>query len=161
MMLSFFEGDVMAEKVLRFCSYPRCNKLVKSGYCEEHQKRMYEQSYEARRKSAHERGYTSKWYRYTKLFLKQPENQLCKLQLDNKCNIIAECVDHIIPPKDPQDSLFWDESNHQAACIHCNSVKGHRAMKGKHGKINLDGCMNDSDEDCNEDCEYVEVENDL
>jgi 5-methylcytosine-specific restriction protein A len=35
-------------------------------------------------------------------------------------------VDHIDPPDGPGDPRFWDTANHQPACIHCNSVKGHK-----------------------------------
>jgi 5-methylcytosine-specific restriction protein A len=63
------------------------------------------------------------------MFIKHPDNIFCKLQL-NGCTNLAECTDHIVPPTGPSDPLFWDKSNHQAACIHCNSVKGHTSIKG-------------------------------
>jgi hypothetical protein len=36
-----------------------------------------------------------------------------------------------VPPSSPDDPLFWDPKNHQAGCLHCNSVKGKSSMVGK------------------------------
>jgi 5-methylcytosine-specific restriction protein A len=120
----------MANRALKFCAWSGCSELVSGDrYCQEHSKRSQRQADE-RRGSANERGYTSRWNRYSKAFLKKPENQICKLQLHG-CTIVSKCVDHIIPPKGANDPLFWDKSNHQAACIHCNSVKGNRMLEGK------------------------------
>ena len=126
----------MPSRAKRICNYPGCNQLVDSGYCEKHQKnRQVDRKQQARledqrRGSAHERGYTSKWQRYSRWFLHQHENVFCKLQLPG-CTNLAECVDHIQPPASPDDPLFWKPTNHQAACIHCNSVKGRRMIVGK------------------------------
>ena len=121
----------MANRALKFCAWSGCSELVQGGtrYCEKHAK-LSQQQADERRGSANERGYTSRWNRYSKAFLKKPENQICKLQLPG-CTMVAKCVDHIIPPKGANDPLFWDKSNHQGACIHCNSVKGNRIMEGK------------------------------
>ena len=73
------------------------------------------------RSSSYKRGYNRRWRRASKIFLKKhPLCEICK-----KKGIIksAECVDHIIPHKGDM-KLFWDESNWQAACISCNSIKG-------------------------------------
>ena len=59
------------------------------------------------------------------------ENQFCSLRLPG-CTFIAQCVDHIDPPDGPDDPRFWDKNNHQPACIHCNSVKGHRKIVGSY-----------------------------
>lgn len=118
--------------VLKFCKHTGCRNLVKSGYCDLHKGDEQEKGDFHRGGSSTERGYGARWRRYSKWFLSQPENQFCKLHLDDRCAILAECVDHINPPSGPDDPLFWDTSNHQPACIHCNSVKGHRNLKGNY-----------------------------
>jgi 5-methylcytosine-specific restriction protein A len=119
----------MPSKPLRLCNHPGCNELVTAGYCDKHKKQDQQQR-DQRRGTAHERGYTYRWQKYSQWFLKQPENIFCKLQLPG-CTNLAECVDHIDPVNGAKDPRFWDTSNHQGACIHCNSVKGHRKMIGK------------------------------
>ena len=120
---------------MRFCRFPGCAALTKdpSGYCPEHRYIFEEQekARDVRRGSAKERGYDSRWARYSKAFLSQPGHQLCALRLDEGCAVVAQCVDHIVPPNGNRDPLFWDPANHQPACIHCNSVKGHRSIRGK------------------------------
>lgn len=120
------------QKAMRLCKHPGCTNLTTSGYCDQHkdEARERERIADRRRGTARERGYNYRWHKYSKAFLSRPENKFCKLHLDDGCNILAECVDHIDPPDGPNDRRFWDASNHQAACIHCNSVKGHRKMVG-------------------------------
>ena len=112
----------------RTCNHPGCSVLVDSGYCEKHKKQDQRQR-DQRRGTAHERGYTYRWQKYGKLFLSNPDNVFCKLQLPG-CDNLADCVDHINPPDSPNDPRFWDPRNHQGACIHCNSAKGHRKQEG-------------------------------
>lgn len=111
------------------CGYPGCPELTNERYCEAHSKQV-QQRYDKERGTAHERGYTSRWRRYSIWFLSKPENQFCKLQIKG-CTNISKCVDHIDPPDGPDDPRFWDPNNHQAACIHCNSVKGRKIIKGE------------------------------
>jgi 5-methylcytosine-specific restriction protein A len=118
----------MATRPLRPCSYPGCPELVKSGKCEKHARRA-QQEYDKQRGTAAERGYTYRWQKYSQWFLKQPENVFCKLQLPG-CTNLSECVDHIDPVNGADDPKFWDRKNHQSACLHCNSVKGHKKMEG-------------------------------
>lgn len=118
----------MPSKPMRICNHPGCSILVESGYCDKHKKQV-QKARDQHRGSAHQRGYTYRWYQYTKVFLSRPENVFCKLQLPG-CNNIAECVDHIDPPNGPYDTKFWDTNNHQGACIHCNSVKGRKKIIG-------------------------------
>jgi len=119
----------MAMRAKKPCAYPGCAALVDGGvrHCDKHgqkvQKKIQKQADE-RRGSANDRGYTYRWRKYSSWFLNQPENVMCKLQL-NGCTRVSGCVDHIDPPDGPDDPRFWDETNHQGACIHCNSVKGH------------------------------------
>lgn len=139
----------MAQKSLRFCKHSGCcNLATQNGYCETHkyeekEKRLiYEQNrkkamikrygkHTEKRESSSKRGYTWSWAKYSKSFLSKAENKFCCLRLDDGCTIIADCVDHIDPPTGAGDKLFWNKQNHQPACIHCNSVKGHKKIKGK------------------------------
>ena len=124
---SFLLGLIqMPYKPLRPCLQPGCPELVSKGYCDKHKK---DKEYDRRRGTANQRGYTYRWQKYSRHFLSRPDNVFCKLQLLG-CTNLAECVDHIVPPDGPDDPRFWDPANHQAACIHCNSVKGRRAQKG-------------------------------
>ena len=126
----------MPSKSLHFCGYPGCNRLVTTAHCEEHQllydakKREQFKRYDKARGTATERGYTSRWSKYSKWFLSQPNNQICKLHLPG-CTIVAQCVDHIEPVNGAGDFKFWNTINHQPACIHCNSVKGHKNIVGE------------------------------
>lgn len=121
----------MAMRAKKPCAWLGCGAIVPGGerYCEKHKKRVQKQD-DKRRGSANDRGYTYRWRKYSSWFLKQPENVMCKLQLPG-CTRVSECVDHIDPPNGSDDPRFWDTENHQGACIHCNSVKGHRKMEGK------------------------------
>ena len=127
----------MPARAKRPCSKPGCKTLVtvgSGGLCDEHRK-DYNQAYDKRRGSASERGYNKRWHRYRNWFLSQPGNQICKLRLDAGCTMVANCVDHIDPPSGPDDQRFWDKANHQASCVHCNSVKGHRKIVGSDWKV--------------------------
>ena len=147
-------GDTML-RARKFCRYPGCPNFVGHGprYCDTHaaeeieEQRRNEAARDRRRGSAKQRGYDARWSRYSKWFLSRPQNQFCVLHLDDGCAGVAQCVDHIDPPEGPNDPRFWDYSNHQPACIHCNSVKGHRKLRGNfafgvppRGDINL--CQN-------------------
>ena len=122
------------KKVLKFCAHPGCSALTSERYCEQHKddERELRKQQDFRRGSSRARGYTARWDRYSKWFLSLPQNQFCALHMDDRCAGIAQCVDHIDPPDGPDDPRFWDMDNHQPACIHCNSVKGHRYITGQH-----------------------------
>ncbi len=122
---------------LRPCSHPGCNQFVISGKCDKH-KTAQQKEYDNKRGTASERGYTYRWAKYSKRFLSREENVLCRLRLPG-CTNIARCVDHIDPPDSAEDPRFWESSNHQAACIHCNSVKGRRYIKGEGKPFDLQG----------------------
>ena len=126
----------------RFCKHSGCANIVRGdcNYCDLHKTeaeaeaaarlRANQRRGDLRRGSSRQRGYTSAWDKYSRAFLARPENKFCVLHLDDKCAIVSQCVDHIDPPENAKDKRFWDKSNHQPACIHCNSVKGHRKMVG-------------------------------
>lgn len=128
----------MAERLKTCCAYPGCGNLVSRDrrFCAElhdaqEQERIRRiETRSDRRLSPTKRGYDNRWRRYAKTFLARPENRFCKLHLDSGCAIVAQCVDHIDPPDGPNDPRFWDRSNHQPACIHCNSVKNHTRRVG-------------------------------
>ena len=114
-------------KIQKECSHPGCHKLTIERYCPECQEKYGKQEqkdYDRRRGNAAFRGYNSQWQKYSKRFLAQENNQFCKI-----CGRLAECVDHIIPPKSRNDPLFWDKTNHQSLCISCNSKKGRKILK--------------------------------
>lgn len=119
-------------KANKFCAYPGCSNLTQGKYCTEHadEEKKQRAEQDKRRGSSRERGYSYRWDKYSKWFLSQPGNQFCKLHLDDGCNIIAECVDHIVPHNGSDDPMFWKKENMQASCIHCNSVKGNRTIVG-------------------------------
>lgn len=115
----------MPEKSKKPCPYPGCTTLVDKGYCERHTRPVADN-----RPNSRKRGYTKAWERYRAAYLAKPENALCALRLDGGCAIRAECVDHIVPHKGDR-VLFWDKGNHQPACLHCNSVKRDKTIKGE------------------------------
>ncbi len=122
----------MVMRAMKPCAWPCCPNLVRGQtYCEEHTKQT-QRNQDQRRGTAHERGYTYRWSKYSKWFLSQSDNIFCRLQLPG-CTNLAQCVDHIQAPNGSGDPLFWERGNHQAACIHCNSKKGRNVMKGESG----------------------------
>jgi len=127
----------MPTKSLRFCNHPGCKQLTDNSYCPDHiaecEAKQAERlkRYDKVRGNAQSRGYTGRWQKASKAFLNKPENQICKLHLQG-CTMIATCVDHIDPHNGQGDSRFWDKMNWQAACIHCNSVKGHKKIMGEY-----------------------------
>jgi 5-methylcytosine-specific restriction protein A len=118
----------------KMCGYSGCSRLVTppERYCERCKPKAQQQvrQRDQHRGSAYSRGYDYRWSKYSKLFLANPKNVFCKLQLPG-CTNLAECPDHIDPPDGPDDPRFWDTNNHQPACLHCNSVKGHTKIEGK------------------------------
>lgn len=118
----------MPKKLKTACCYSGCQELVHGRFCDEH-KRADQRAADRQRGSSTARGYNSRWSKYSKWFLRQPENVFCKLQFPG-CNNVAQCVDHIDPHDGPTDPRFWEVSNHQPACIRCNSVKGRRTIVG-------------------------------
>jgi 5-methylcytosine-specific restriction protein A len=120
----------------RYCLAPRCPNLVESGSrgrCPKHQR-----EYEAQRPTAKERGYaTPQWRQLRAVFLSQ--HPLCGQRHDgsiDKVNswcardgltVAANCVQHVEPPKGPNDPRFLDETNLMASCLRCNNRR--RALR--------------------------------
>jgi len=98
-------------KPQRPCGHPGCGKLTDAFYCEGHKKES--NNYEKYRKTAHQRGYNSKWRKARKAFLAR--NPLCVHCKQEGKSTPATVVDHIEPHKGNQ-RLFWDKNNWQPLC---------------------------------------------
>lgn len=93
--------------------------------CQIKRQRERNARYEAKRLSARERGYDSKWQRESKAFLALPENRLCACGCGRK----ADMVDHIVPHRGDR-KLFWDRSNWQPmASSPCHARKKQAAER--------------------------------
>ncbi len=93
---------------------------------------------DAHRGTAHQRGYTYRWSRYSQRWLAQ--RPLCGMHENgersgadgSQCAAtgrveVATCVDHIQPAALRPD-LFWTPSNHQSMCNSCNRAKGRKEL---------------------------------
>ncbi|HZG82047.1 MAG TPA: HNH endonuclease [Brevibacillus sp.] len=118
----------MPSKPLKPCSRPGCRELVTGRYCDQHAK-SESQAYERARGSAYQRGYDSKWQRYSKSFLRR--NPLCACEDCKKLPVPlpAEVTDHIVPHKGDK-RLFWDPKNHQPMNKRCHDRKTAREDGG-------------------------------
>ena len=99
----------MPMKAPRICG---CGYRIASGSrcpCEARRKAEAD----ARRPSARDRGYDSKWDKERAAFLKT--NSKCA-----RCAAPATVVDHITPHRGDM-KLFWSRSNWQALCRPCHS----------------------------------------
>ena len=103
------------------CNHPGCGVLVRDGTsrCEKH-KRVEAKAHDAKRGSAHERGYSVAWQRARLGFLKS--HPLCKRCADDDRVVVATVVDHIVPHKGDK-VLFWDHDNWQPLCKPCHDRK--------------------------------------
>lgn len=108
----FYEVNTMPYKQRTQCRHPGCPVLIPVGrnYCNTH-RRQYKETV----RSAAERGYTSRWQRISKQYLRQ--HPLC-----TRCGRPAQVVDHIVPHRG-REQLFWDERNWQALCKACHDKK--------------------------------------
>ena len=116
----------MARLPGRACRWPRCPEIVygEDTYCEEHQaqaRRRYDKTYDAKRGSARERGYDTKWDKFREWFMQQPGNQYCHRCFKQGEIVKAEVVHHIIPVSQLPD-LKLVPSNCQPLCAKCHSV---------------------------------------
>lgn len=105
----------------RPCVVSGCPQLTRDGpRCPDH-RRQAERQYDRQRGTAHERGYTARWAKYSKQYRKRhPLCEHCKERGDVSP---AEHVDHIVPVSGPDDPGFWDPTNHQALCVPCHNAK--------------------------------------
>ncbi len=117
---------------MTLCKYPGCRKPVAYGekFCEAHKAPGEKREAEAKAKretfrkqhkgSSSERGYTYRWQKAAKAFLR--EHPLCVSCEAQGIVRAAEVVDHIVPHRGNQ-KLFWDPSNWQALCKRCHDKK--------------------------------------
>ena len=126
----------MPRRPKSICRQAGCGALLDApGFCAKHVKAVRQQD-DARRGTAQERGYDSKWSKARVFYLhKHPLCVYCKDR--DKRTTAASVVDHIKPHrlKEAIDSgneariiaarlLFWDSENWQSLCAPChNSVK--------------------------------------
>ena len=103
----------------RLCSKSGCTEIVSERFCDKH-KKQDRQEQDKRRGTAHERGYTSRWAKASKGFLKR--NPLCVRCLESEQVVRSEVTDHIVPHKGDM-TLFWDRDNWQALCKRCHDTK--------------------------------------
>lgn len=110
----------MAMRAPRLCG---CGQRVPFGArCACQRKRDAERKarFDKTRPSSSQRGYTGKWDRASRAFLRRwPYCARCGEELDLDTPRAA-VVDHITPHKGDQD-LFWNQDNWQRLCTPCHS----------------------------------------
>ncbi|MDQ7790320.1 MAG: HNH endonuclease [Clostridia bacterium] len=111
------------------CNSPGCGALVEGGGHCPACRRKYQQRQDKERGTAHQRGYTVRWRRASKRFLR--EHPLCECDECRRLNRIraSTVVDHKIPHRGDYD-LFWDETNWQAMAKDCHDRKTAREDGG-------------------------------
>lgn len=131
----------MATRAKSVCRHPACGQLIDlPGHCAKHAQESA-RSIDARRGSAHKRGYGRKWQKARADYL--AEHPLCVECARNNIVTAATEVDHIIPHKlkDALDSgnatlieqaqhLFWNRKNWQGLCKPDHSRKTAREDGG-------------------------------
>ena len=111
----FIVTDVfMQRKAKHPCGQPGCPEITEGNYCEKH-KSMHQD-----RPSASRRGYTSKWHRLSKEYLRK--HPMCVRCMADGKFVPATVVDHIIPHRGDYD-LMWSQDNWQALCKPCHDRK--------------------------------------
>jgi len=100
----------------RPCTYPGCGVLR----CDKHRDHA-RRAADARRESAHARGYTNRWQQYRASYLRA--HPMCVRCLARKLLVPATDVDHVTPVSGPDDPRFWESMNHQGLCHSCHSEK--------------------------------------
>lgn len=78
-----------------------------------------------KRKDPHQ---THRWHEYSRQYLKQPENRLCKMCKEQGHTTLSQCTDHIIPIT--QGGSMWDSTNHQPLCHKHHNQKTANENKG-------------------------------
>jgi 5-methylcytosine-specific restriction protein A len=92
------------------CAQPGCHNLVDVGFCD---KCKSNPALAHERKSANERGYTYRWQKLAKAYLRLHPFAVDVFGTHEPGRVyVAEVVDHIIPHKGDQ-ILFWSVSNLQ------------------------------------------------
>jgi len=103
----------MPSKPPKPCAAPGCSQPTTDRYCEAHRSEQW-------RGTASQRGYTYRWAKVRRRFLK--EHPLCAECQRQGLVVAATVVDHIVPHRGDQ-ALFWDRENWQALCKSCHDAK--------------------------------------
>jgi len=125
------------------CRHPGCKELTYNTYCGQHEKKKQEEikveriKYDNSRGTAHSRGYSYRWQKYSKQY--RIDHPLCEICLKNDILELSECVDHIIPVFGPEDPLFWEPTNHQAISNKCHNIKSEAEGNRYNKERNLNG----------------------
>jgi 5-methylcytosine-specific restriction protein A len=90
-----------------------------AGRCPAH-KHVERKQADAKRGTAHERGYSSAWQKARLGFLRS--HPLCRRCDAQGLVVAASVVDHIVPHKNDK-ALFWDHDNWQPLCKPCHDKK--------------------------------------
>jgi 5-methylcytosine-specific restriction protein A len=121
----------------RVCKFPGCKRLNQdiSGFCEVHREeglareedrlRAVKRKADAKRGTAHQRGYSEAWRRAREGFLRK--HPLCVECLKFGIYMPATVVDHSVPHKGDMD-IFWDSSLWVPLC------KRHHDAKTRSGR---------------------------
>lgn len=114
----------------RPCSYPGCSKYQEVGSrCKAHENQL-RRSFDAKRETAAQRGYGSKWREASKGFLRKHPLCQCPDCDDGRKRITpATVVDHRVPHRNNM-TLFWDRSNWQSMAKRCHDRKTAREDGG-------------------------------
>ena len=107
-LIVFDGGENMPNKPLHPCAHPGCTTLTDGRYCSMHQTKPPDS-----RPTAHERGYTYRWSKASKAFLRS--HPWCVQCMQEGRYTPAQVVDHIVPHKGNW-ALFWDSKNWQPLC---------------------------------------------
>jgi 5-methylcytosine-specific restriction enzyme A len=115
---------------------PTCHELVTARRCPTCVRRG-----DTRRGTAHERGFTSRWARFSRQW--RDRYPLCGMRADGRLHgehslcvqagreVPAECVDHVDGHSRPDDrETFYDPTRLQSLCLDCNRSKAIRLEGG-------------------------------
>jgi len=92
---------------------------------------------DARRGSAHERGYTRRWQQRAALF--KQRYSLCGMRPNGAAPVMSRCherglltlayqVDHVVPHRRDERSLWDEEGNWQSLCRACGARKSRAGL---------------------------------
>lgn len=108
---------------MRVCAAPGCPRLVRVGYCPEHQ-RVQDR---ARRDEPHRQLYrTSRWKHMSRQQL--AAEPWCWYCLQRGVKTLATQTDHVLPASTHPEE-FFNRLNHRSACAECNAAKGDRECR--------------------------------
>lgn len=109
-----------------YCAAPGCSTLVPRGTarCPVHRREQ-----DVQRGTAHQRGYTKAWARYSADRLTAHPYCVGYPRGVHALRTRACVTDHIVSAQTAPDR-FWDVSNHQSLCYACNARKAFDEARG-------------------------------